>query len=279
MTGGGIGPWRRWALLVGACVAGGGAAAAIAAVPGSDGSITACLKTVGASGLPDTAAPNLTVIDPAQGQTCGPAGAAPSARTITWSVTGPPGATGPQGPPGVTGATGPTGPPVPAGTGTGTAGTGTVSAGTVLTLPGGTQLTLGIGGAQALVLAPGRGRIATATLGSGRNALIIAVRALEFFAGAGAVTGSGAAKSTVHDIQITKTIDKSSPTLLQACATGKHFPSATITLVQKGKTIRYSLQNVFISSDQVAGAGSGGSEIPLESLTLNFTKLQISYKA
>jgi hypothetical protein len=100
----------RWLLggaVVGSIVAGG---AAFAAIPGSSGVINGCYqKNVG----------NLRVIDPSAGDSC-----RPSEIEISWSQTGPQGATGPtgpqgpqgpQGPKGDTGATGATGPVGPTG--------------------------------------------------------------------------------------------------------------------------------------------------------------------
>ena len=36
-------------------------------------------------------------------------------------------------------------------------------------------------------------------------------------------------KVSVQEIHVTKIVDKSSPNLFGACATGKHFPTGTIT--------------------------------------------------
>ena len=45
--------------------------------------------------------------------------------------------------------------------------------------------------------------------------------------------GGGAGRATFHDLSFTHTIDKASPRLLQACATGSHLPEATITFANK----------------------------------------------
>ena len=88
--------------------------------------------------------------------------------------------------------------------------------------------------------------------------------------------GSGAGKVTVNDFTITKHIDKSSPTLMQACAGGKHFPSATITVRKAGGTqqeyLTYTMSDVQISSVQQAG-----SDQPTEQLSLNFSKISVKY--
>jgi hypothetical protein len=90
--------WLVAGVVVGAIIAGG---TALAAIPGSNGVIDGCYqKNVG----------NLRVIDTSAGDSC-----RPSEIPISWSQTGPQGATGAQGPKGDTGATGPTGPTGPQG--------------------------------------------------------------------------------------------------------------------------------------------------------------------
>lgn len=90
--------WRRPGALVAAAaivLAGGGVA--FAAIPASDGTITACfVKNSGA----------LRVIDAEGGETC-----RASETQLTWDKSGVPGTQGPQGPQGETGEPGPPGPP------------------------------------------------------------------------------------------------------------------------------------------------------------------------
>ena len=89
--------------------------------------------------------------------------------------------------------------------------------------------------------------------------------------------GGGAGKVSVHDLSITKEVDKASPKLSLACATGTHFKKVTITLRKAGKTyLTYNLTDVLISSVQVSGSG-GGQAVPLESISLNFTKIALQY--
>ena len=46
----------------------------------------------------------------------------------------------------------------------------------------------------------------------------------------GSNLGSGGGSANMQDMHFTKTIDKSSPNLFMACATGKHFATATLTV-------------------------------------------------
>jgi type VI secretion system secreted protein Hcp len=95
----------------------------------------------------------------------------------------------------------------------------------------------------------------------------------------GSGTGSGASRSNVQDMHFTKTTDKSSPNLFQACCNGKHFPTATITVRKAGENpveyLVYKLTEVLISSHQISG--HGGGEITQESLSLNFSKIEMNY--
>src|SRR6266404_8015341 len=47
--------------------------------------------------------------------------------------------------------------------------------------------------------------------------------------------GGGAGKATFQDLSIVHKIDKASPLLMQACATGEHLKEATITFRKAGK--------------------------------------------
>ncbi len=89
--------------------------------------------------------------------------------------------------------------------------------------------------------------------------------------------GSAGRKATVRDISITKQVDKSSPKLFQACVTGQHFKTATLVVGKAGGTkLTYTLSDVIISSAQTES--SKGKAVPNETLTLNFTKLALTYK-
>jgi type VI secretion system secreted protein Hcp len=47
--------------------------------------------------------------------------------------------------------------------------------------------------------------------------------------------GGGAGRATFQDLSIVHKIDKASPKLLEACATGEHLKEATITFRKAGK--------------------------------------------
>jgi type VI protein secretion system component Hcp len=68
---------------------------------------------------------------------------------------------------------------------------------------------------------------------------------------------------------IVKEMDKASPKLFEACASGKHFPSAVVDAGGK----QYKLYDVAIVSVQK----SSGGDRPVETVTLNYTKIEITH--
>ena len=100
--------------------------------------------------------------------------------------------------------------------------------------------------------------------------------------------GGGAGKVVFQDIHFTMSISKASPQLLMACAQGRHIPKAKLFVRKAGTTEDYlviTLTDVMVSSYSSSGGGtssSGGTSAgsrPMESLSLNFTKVEMSYTA
>jgi type VI secretion system secreted protein Hcp len=240
-------------LLIGAGAAGGGAAIAVASVPDSNGVIHACYSVNG--GNPATTGPNLTVIDPSAGQSCNtsssPAGAPPGQKTLTWNQTGPPGPSGAAGPAGPQGAPGQT---------------ATVTQGGAPPPP------------------TGGGSLGEVTMGTGRGAPTFDLYGYSFGSSQGGTSGSSssgaaAGKIKFEDFSFTKKVDKASPKLLVACASGQHFPKVTVTL-RKGKQkqpyLVVTMSNVLISSFQTSSKSGSSAH---DSLSLNFTKIQFKYSS
>lgn len=92
--------------------------------------------------------------------------------------------------------------------------------------------------------------------------------------GAGATTG----KAQLGDLQVVKKVDKASPKLFQACATGTHYPKATLRLNRGGDKpssgyLVITLEDVLITNVQLGGSGD---DLPTEQVTLNYAKATIS---
>jgi len=97
---------------------------------------------------------------------------------------------------------------------------------------------------------------------------------------AGIGGGSGSGKVQLHDFQITKHFDKSSVKLFEACATGKHTAKAVLVCRKAGgdqqEYLKYTFSEVLVSS--ISQSGSGSDVLPTESVSLNFSKIEIEYK-
>jgi type VI secretion system secreted protein Hcp len=93
--------------------------------------------------------------------------------------------------------------------------------------------------------------------------------------------GGGAGKVAMQDFHFVMRVNKSSPKLLLACATGDHIPSAILTCRKAGKEqqeyLKVTLADCLVSSFQTGG--SGGSDIvPTDQVSLNFAKIEYEYK-
>jgi len=94
------------------------------------------------------------------------------------------------------------------------------------------------------------------------------------------LAGSGAAlgRAHFHDLSFTHKIDKASPKLMQACATGVHLKEATITHRKAGKGqqefLVIKMNDVIIT----ALADADSSESSTETVSLAFAKINVEYK-
>ena len=95
----------------------------------------------------------------------------------------------------------------------------------------------------------------------------------------GSGSGAGTGKAHFNDLSFIHKIDKASPLLLKACATGQHLKEATITRRKAGKGqqefLVIKMNDVLVTS--VADSDdSGGAQ--LESVTLAFAKVDLEYR-
>ena len=81
----------------------------------------------------------------------------------------------------------------------------------------------------------------------------------------------------IGNVVLTKSYDKSSPKLAEACAKGTHIPKLslewTTSEADGARYVRYELQDVMISSYSIDATG----DRPMESLSLNFAKVKTTY--
>ena len=92
--------------------------------------------------------------------------------------------------------------------------------------------------------------------------------------------GGGAGKASFHDFNFTHHVDKASPLLMKACATGQHLKDATITLRKAGKGqqeyLIITMTDILVSSVSTGVSAEGGSTI--EGVVLAFAKVDLEYK-
>jgi type VI secretion system secreted protein Hcp len=97
---------------------------------------------------------------------------------------------------------------------------------------------------------------------------------------AGSGGGGGAGRATFKDLSVVHNIDKASPLLMQACATGTHLKEATITQRKAGKGqqdfLIIKMNDVIITG--VAPGGASDQPAP-ETVSLAFAKVDLEYKA
>src|ERR1043165_2746893 len=93
--------------------------------------------------------------------------------------------------------------------------------------------------------------------------------------------GGGAGKGHFKYLSIVKKTDASSPLLLLNCATGSHIKEANLVVRKAGGTqleyLKIKLTDVLISGLRPEGSHSG-DQIPLEEVSLNFAKVEMSYQ-
>ena len=96
----------------------------------------------------------------------------------------------------------------------------------------------------------------------------------------GTGTGAGAGKVQMQDFNFTARISKASPNLMLACASGKHLKSAVLTARKPGKPaaefLTFSLSDILVSGYQIGGVE--GEVVPMDNVSLNFSKIQMEYK-
>jgi type VI secretion system secreted protein Hcp len=93
--------------------------------------------------------------------------------------------------------------------------------------------------------------------------------------------GAGAGKVAMQDFHFVMRLNRASPSLMKACATGQHIKLATLTGRKAGKDqqdyLTFKFHDVLVSSFQ-----TGGSEhsdvVPTDQVSLNFAKIEVEYK-
>jgi type VI secretion system secreted protein Hcp len=92
-------------------------------------------------------------------------------------------------------------------------------------------------------------------------------------------SGGGEGKATFHDLSFVHMVDKASPVLMQACATGVHIKEGTITHRKAGKGqqeyLIVKMNDVIVTGVTHGGSGDSGTS---ENVSLAFAKVSVEYK-
>ena len=90
--------------------------------------------------------------------------------------------------------------------------------------------------------------------------------------------GGGAGKANFNDFSFMMRMNKATPKLMTACATGEHIKGAILSCRKAGGKqedyMVYKFYDLLISSYQT----SASSEEPMESCSFNFSKMEMLYK-
>ena len=92
--------------------------------------------------------------------------------------------------------------------------------------------------------------------------------------------GGGAGKASFHDFSFTHHIDRATPALMRACATGEHLKDATITVRKAGKGqqeyLVITMTDVLVTSVSMSVGAEGDASV--EGVALAFAKVDLEYK-
>jgi type VI secretion system secreted protein Hcp len=98
---------------------------------------------------------------------------------------------------------------------------------------------------------------------------------------AGAGAGAGAGKVSMQDFHFVMRLNKASPALMKACATGQHIKMATLTGRKAGKGqqdyLTFKFHDVLVSSYQTGGT-EHADVVPSDQVSFNFAKIEVEYK-
>jgi type VI protein secretion system component Hcp len=107
----------------------------------------------------------------------------------------------------------------------------------------------------------GKATVGSATSGAGSGKAAVAPR--------DAASGLATGRSIHKPFTIVKEIDRASPLLAEACASGKHYQEVDVDLASGG---HYKLTDVLITSDT-----KSGGDRPVETITFSYQKIEMTH--
>jgi type VI secretion system secreted protein Hcp len=93
--------------------------------------------------------------------------------------------------------------------------------------------------------------------------------------------GAGAGKVQMQDLHFVMQINKASPKLMLACASGKHIKQAVLTARKAGKTqqefLVFKFTDLLVSSYQTGGS-QHAEVLPMDQVSFNFARIELEYR-
>jgi type VI secretion system secreted protein Hcp len=90
--------------------------------------------------------------------------------------------------------------------------------------------------------------------------------------------GMGAGRVAMQDFHFVMGVNKASPKLILACATGEHIKNAILVCRKAGKEqqeyLKITFSDLLISSYQTGGSGV----VPTDQISFNYSKIEYEYK-
>ena len=97
----------------------------------------------------------------------------------------------------------------------------------------------------------------------------------------GAGGGGGAGKVSFQDFHFTTRVSRASPKLFLACASGEHIKEAKLFCRKAGGDQQdfytVTMSDLLVSSFQQGGESSSDA-LPLEEISINYSKIQLEYR-
>jgi type VI secretion system secreted protein Hcp len=91
--------------------------------------------------------------------------------------------------------------------------------------------------------------------------------------------GTQTGKAQFTDISFSHRLDKASPLLMLRCASGTHIPTAVLTCRRAGtrQDIFYVIRLTDVVVTSVSISGASGGDVPVESFSLNYARIEWEY--
>ena len=93
--------------------------------------------------------------------------------------------------------------------------------------------------------------------------------------------GGGAGKVHMQDFHFVMKVNKASPKLMLACASGEHIKKAVLVARKAGKDqqefLKVTMSDLLVSSYQTGGSGHADI-VPTDQISLNYAKIEFEYK-